>query len=808
MSTELRFAWRMLWKAPGFTITAVVAFALGIGATTAIFGVLYAFLLRPLPFADPAQLVILQSRSTTAATDLGVNYLDFQDWQKEARSFSEMAFFNLRWNGNLEAGGSATETLKTTFTTANLFTLLGVEPALGRNLVPADDAASAPATVLISDRLWRSSFGSDPAIVGRVVKLDGEARTVIGVMPRGFRFPSQTDLWIPAGKFFAKNTGRSWRADQAVARLRPGVSLESAQAEMTLLAQRLAEAHPKTNREIGAAVVPLREHWVGNVRGSLSLLLVACAGVLLIACANVGQLLLARAATRRGEMLVRAALGASRWQLMRQLLTESALLAFLGSVAGALGAYWMVDALAAFIPVELPFWVQITVSPAILFFAIGVSAMSAILAGALPAWQATGFAVGDALRAAGVGNTGGTRAGTRSRELLIGAQVAISLVLLVGAVLLLRSVANLDGVRPGFSPARVLIFEVNPTYRSEESRQVRVDRYARLLERLARMPEVEAVAANNSPPFYPQRPWNRATVAAADAPETEPNRFPPANFQTVSADYFSLLGIPLQRGRAFNAGDNFEATPVCIVSESLARRLWPNEDPIGRQLWLGEPRAEAESLQVVGVVGDVRHQALADTAGPDIYKPTLQLAWKQMHFLLRARPGIDPLALVPAVRREVAAHEPGVGVYNFSALENEVSDSLWQPRLRGWLVAVFSLVALVLAGAGLHGAIRLSVAQRTREIGIRMALGATRAGVVRLVLGEGLRAVMLGLGVGLIGAMAFAHLLRASLFGLGAEDPLSYAAAVLLLGMCATVALFFPVRRAARVNPMEALRHE
>ena len=276
----------------------------------------------------------------------------------------------------------------------------------------------------------------------------------------------------------------------------------------------------------------------------------------------------------------------------------------------------------------------------------------------------------------------------------------------------------------------------------------------------------------------------------------------------MSADYFSLLGIPLQRGRAFNAGDNFEATPVCIVSESLARRLWPNEDPIGRQLWLGEPRAEAESLQVVGVVGDVRHQALADTAGPDIYKPTLQLAWKQMHFLLRARPGIDPLALVPAVRREVAAHEPGVGVYNFSALENEVSESLWQPRLRGWLVAVFSFVALVLAGAGLHGAIRLSVAQRTREIGIRMALGATRAGVVRLVLGEGLRAVLFGLGLGLIGAMAFAHLLRASLFGLGAEDPLSYAAAVLLLGMCATVALFFPVRRAARVNPMEALRHE
>lgn len=811
MVNDLRYAFRQLIKSPSFSATAIFALALGIGATTAMFAVIYAFLLRPLPFADPEKLVMLQSRSTRSGSDLGVNYLDFVDWQKQSRSFSDMAFFNLRWNGNLEPAGGTTETLKTTFTTANLFNLLGVEPVLGRNLTRADDEPAAPKVMLISERLWKKTFGGNPAIIGREARLDGTPRMIVGVMPSGFRFPSQTDLWVPMASVFGMSDNRSWRADQAIGRLKNGVTSREAQTEMTLIAERLSQQYSDTNKEIGTAVVPLRDHWAGDVRFSLLLLLASCGGVLLIACANVSQLLLARATTRERELSVRAALGASRWRLARQVLTESALLAIIGSVAGALMAFWLVDLVAGSIPIELPFWIRIDVNSSVLVFTIVISCVTALLAGSLPAVQAARVGISQALKTSG-GNTGGTGAGARSREILTAAQVAVSIVLLVGAGLVLRSLLKLKEVNPGFDPHNVLMMEVNPTYNGDEPAQTRVDRFSRLLQRISAMPGVEAVGANNSPPFVPQRPWNRAEFTAEHQSLDEQSRNPRANFQTVSSDYFRVVRIPLLRGRVFDDRDKLDAPRVCMISERLAKRLWPGEEAIGKRLKLGKPEGgpNPDWMVIVGVVADVRHQTLDGEAGPDLYMPSLQLAWKQMHFLVRARNawGSDPLSLVPSLRREMAATAPEVGAFNFVSLDREVGNSLWQSRLRGWLLGFFSAVALVLAATGLYGAVAYGVAQRTREIGIRIALGATRGSVLRLVLGQGMRAVAIGLVLGIGGAFFVARALNASLFGVSSNDLTSYGAACFLLAATAGIAALIPARRASLVNPMEALRTE
>jgi putative ABC transport system permease protein len=536
--------------------------------------------------------------------------------------------------------------------------------------------------------------------------------------------------------------------------------------------------------------------------------------VLLIACANVSQLLLARATTRERELSVRAALGASRWRLARQVLTESVLLAILGSGAGIVLAFWLVDVVAASIPVELPFWIRIDVNPSVLLFSVAVSCLTALLAGSVPAWQATRVGISQSLKTAG-GNTGGTSTGARFREILTASQVAVSVVLLVGAGLVLRSLLNLNEVSPGFDARNVLMMEVNPTYNGDEPAQARVDRFSRLLHRISEMPGVETVGANNSPPFVPQRPWNRTELTAEHQSLDEQSRNPRANFQTVSANYFQAVRIPILRGRVFDERDKLGAERVCLVSERLAKRLWPESDAVGKRVKLGKAEStwssaspDPEWMTIVGVVADVRHQSLDGEAGPDLYKPSLQLAWKQMHFLVRVREGIKPLSLVPGLRKEIALAAPEVGVFNFVSLGDEVANSLWQQRLRGWLLGFFSIVALVLAAAGLYGAVAYGVAQRTREIGIRMALGATRGAVLRLVLEQGMRAVAFGLVAGIGGALIGSRLLSASLFGVGGNDLVSYGIACLLLAATAGVAALIPARRAAQVNPMEALRTE
>jgi putative ABC transport system permease protein len=430
-----------------------------------------------------------------------------------------------------------------------------------------------------------------------------------------------------------------------------------------------------------------------------------------------------------------------------------------------------------------------------------------LLAGFLPAWQSARVGISQSLKTAS-GTVAGT--GRRARELLTAAQVAVSVILLIGASLVLRSLLKLNEVNPGFDPRHVVMMEVNPTYNGDEPSRARADRYARLLQRISQFPEVESAGANNSPPFVPQRPWNRLRFTVDGQSDDEQRANPLPNFQTVSPDYFRLLRIPLLRGRMFQDSDTMEAPRVCIVSQRLAEKVWPGQDPLGKRITLGRPDDEGGPnwMMVVGVVGDVRHQALGGEAGPDLYNTSLQLAWKQMHFLVRVREGIKPLSIVPLLRREMAAVAPEAGVFNFVSFGDEVANSLWQQRLRGWLLGFFSLVALSLAATGLYGAIAYGVAQRTREIGVRMALGATRAVVLRLVLGQGMRAVALGVLAGTAGAFVVSRLLSASLFGISANDLASYAGAPLLLVATAAVAALIPARRASQVNPMEALRTE
>ena len=796
---DVRYSGRLLAKNPVVSLIAIVTLALGIGANTAIFSVVNAFLLRPLPYGDPDRLVMVDSQHRGQST--GVSFVDYEDWRRQNNVFEDIAFFNLRWNANLELG-SETETLSLTFGTANLFSTLQVSPLLGHGPTAGDSD-----TVILSHGLWQRRFGSDPAIVGRQLRIDGQGLTVIGVMPPDFRFPFQSDLWWLNDRYFNRQN-RALRIDQTIARLKPGVSAEQARAEMQEIAARLAQTYPDTNAEVTAAVVSLRDFWFGKLRRSFWLLLGACGFVLLIACANVANLLLTQATVRERELALRAALGASHGRLIRQSISEALLLVSIGCAGGiALGALSL-RMLIALLPEELlPFFVKIELDGRALTFTLLVSLLTAVFVGLIPALRTRSLDLDQSLKE---GGKSGTSSSTqRIRGFLVVTEIALAVVLLAGAGLMLRSFARLQNTSPGFTPEGVLHLEINPTYQRQEDYRVEFmsRHYRQLLEQIATVPGVVAVAANNDLPFIGQKPWYRGEMFIEGQSSEEQKQNPLVNYQAVSPDYFRVMQIPLLRGRVFTDRDTLKPDghrDVAIVNRRLAERLWPNTDPLGKRINCGDDGAGC--AEIVGIVGDVKHNSLVDEVGYDLYYSCYQSYAKQTHFVVRTQG--DPMTLANDIQRAIWQVAPDTGVFNIMPLTRLSANTIWQSRVWGLLLAIFSGIALVLATAGIYGVMAYYVTQRTREIGVRIALGAQWNDVLKLVLRSGMLLVITGLIVGLVGALALTRLMTTLLFEVSPTDPITFAAVAFCVILATLLACYIPARRATKVDPLVALRYE
>src|SRR5215213_2113113 len=801
---DLRYAARLQRKNPGFTIVAVIALALGIGANTAIFSVVNTILLRPLAYKDPERLVMVWEDATRHGyprdTPAAANFVD---WRDQNQVFEGMAAID-DTSFNLTGAGDP-ERLEGRRVSANLFPLLGVDPQIGRVFTAAEDQPGAQRVVLLSYALWQRRFGGDPNIVGRALTLNGESHVVVGVMPARFQLPSSDDqAWVPIA-FTQQETGNRGRHYlQVLARLKPGVSLTQAQSEMSTIAARLQQQYPQFNTELGATVQPLQEHLVGDIKPALLILLGAVGLVLLIACANVANLLLARAAVRQKEIAVRVALGARRWRLIRQFLTESVLLSTLGGLVGLAIAYGGLVLLKAFIPENISQAREISIDVKVLGFTFLVSVATGLIFGLAPAIQAARLNQIETLKAGGRdAATGG--GGKRLRGLLVMAEVAISLVLLIGAGLLINSFLRLRNVDPGFRAGNLLTMKIV----LPESKYGEVERrsafYTELIQRVQSLAGVRSAAVTTNLPLY--RQGNSIGIGIEGQPAPPPGQERIVVTRIVSPGYFDTMGIPLLRGLQLTEQDTDTTPNVVVISEAMARRYWPGEEVIGKRIATGRIRKPEDWIQVVGVVKDVRQFEL--TAEP---KPQMYLTYKQAAFFdardLVVKTDVDPASAAATVRKAVWEIDKDHPVSNIHTMEEILADSIARQRFSMLLLAIFAAVALVLAGVGIYGVMSYSVAQRTHEIGIRMALGAQTGAVLKLAVGYGLKLVIAGLVIGLIAAFALTRVMSTLLFGVTATDPTTFTLISLLLIAVAALASYIPARRATKVNPIIALRYE
>jgi putative ABC transport system permease protein len=815
-ASDVRLAGRLLRKSPVFAVTAVCSLALAIGTNTAIFSLVHGVLLRPFPYPEPERLVRAgYVHSATSSRMRGLAYHDLQRWRAENRGFAELAQYLTTESNLLDAGAVAgpARSVLVTFATPELFTVLGVRPVLGRAFLPEDDRPGGDVHKLVlSHELWQRHFSGDRAVVGRTVRMRNFTYRVVGVMPPLFRFPTHTDLWAPAQSFYAKFSGDARAAERGwgppvIARLKPGVSPAQALADLEIVAARLERESPR-NAGLRPRLVSLRETEAGSLRPYLLRLAAAVVFVLLICCANLSNLMLARSSMRQRELAARRALGATRGRIVRQLLAESLLIALLGGALGMALAWVGVQGLLALIPVDLPFWMRIEVDGVVLAFNLAVSLLACIGFGLLPALHASKGDASDALKGGAQGASGGRGAG-RFRDGLVVAQVALALVLLIGAGLMMRSFVRLQQVNLGFEPRGALVAYISPHRTGSDEDQIAAYGaiYRRVLDAMAAHPGVVAMGGAQDIPFSGQDP-SRDFVRDRGRLEAEGEEGAPGPGRDVQVQryvtgpgFFAALGVPLRQGRDFTDADTVQTPRVAVISDRTARTLWPGRNPLGRRFrWWNQWHT------VVGVVGDIKNRASEDDAGLGIYLPYTQNVAGSFHFVVRSRG--SPAALAGPLRAAIHAAEKETAVIYLRTMEEMVASSLWQRRLWGVLFAVFAGLALLLAAVGIYGVMTYVVAQRTRETGIRMALGAQRSHVLRAFLERAMWLVVLGIAVGLAGAWGTTRLVAQQLFGVAATDAATFGGVSLLLGAVAMLACYLPARRATKVDPMSALRWE
>lgn len=808
---DLKYGARVLRKSPGFTIVAVVVLALGIGANTAIFSVVNAVLLRPLPFGNPDRLVhvwhVPPPESFPGISRFSVSAANYIDWKAQNDVFQDMAIFSGS-SMNLTGGGKP-EFVQAATVSADFFKVLGVQPMLGRTFVPGEDVLGQDHEVILTYAFWQSRFGGDRGVVGRQITLNDEPYTVVGVMDRSFTYPDwEQKIWKPLAWTPKEAQVRGEHHSIVIARLKPGVDLKHAQAEMTAISDRLAQQYPADDKDWGALVSPLQEDLVGDVRPALLVLLGAVAFVLLIACANVANLLLAKAMARSREIAIRTALGASRIRLIRQLLFETIILALAGGAAGLIVAHFGITLITRFLAHQLPTSTDLSLNSFILAFAFVLSLITGLLAGIVPALRLSKSNVNETLKQ-GLGRMGDT-GGNRTRAVLVVSEVALSLMLLAGAGLMVRSLWNLRRANPGFDSGNVLTLSLPIPGTRYKSPHEEINFWNRFLERVRALPGVESAGAVDD---LPLQGGSHQPIQIEGRPVVQMSEQPEVDVRVISTGYLRAMHIPVIHGRDFNDSDTADRPKAILVSESMAKRFWPGEDAVGKRLSL--TFSSSEMREIVGVVGDVKMDGLDQTEPSSaLYTPLAQLSapaqadWHSFGLDVAVRTSTPPANVASAVTNLVHEFDPEQAVLHVQTMDEFLSESISPQRLNMLLLATFAGLALLLAAMGIYSVLSYSVRRRVREIGIRMALGAQVRDVLRLVIFDGMKPALIGLGIGLVGALLLGRVLAKLVFGVKTTDPLTFISVSVLLALVALLATVIPAYRATLVDPMNTLRDE